>query len=59
MQYLEKGMEVLSGLENANVVGWIMAYNNVIMEKLANKPRAVPYYLEIVRKFKGEITKSA
>ena len=52
-------MEILSGLENTNVVGQIMVYNNIIMEELANKPRAVSHYLEIVRKFKGEVTKSA
>ena len=59
MQYLEKAMEVLSGLENANVVGRIMAHNDVMMEELANMPGAVPHYLEIVRKFEGEVAKSA
>ena len=52
-------MEVLSGLENANVIGQIMAHNNVMMEELIDMPGAVPHYLEIVRKFKGEVTKSA
>ena len=59
IQYLEKAMEVLSGLENANIVGRIMAHNDIMMEELANRPRAVPHYLEIVRKFEGEVTKSA
>ena len=36
-----------------------MAYNDVMMEELADKPGAVPHYLEIVRKFEGEVTKSA
>ena len=59
MQYLEKAIEVLSGLENANVVGQIMAHNDVMMEELADTPGAVPHYLEIVKRFKGEVTKSA
>ena len=59
MQYLEKAMEVLSSLENTNVVGQIMAHNDVMMEELAETSGAVPHYLEIVRKFEGEVTKSA
>ena len=58
MQYLEKAMEILSGLENANIVGWIMAQNDIMMQELAKTSGAVPHYLEIVRKFKGEVTKS-
>ena len=58
MQYLEKAIEVLSGLKNANILGWIMAYNDVIMQELAKISGAVPHYLEIVRKFEGEVTKS-
>ena len=58
MQYLEKAMEVLSGLENANILGQIMAHNDVMMQELAKTSGAVPYYLEIVRKFEGEVTKS-
>ena len=30
-----------------------------MMEELANTPGAVPHYLEIVKKFEGEVTKSA
>ena len=59
MQYLKKAMEVLSGLENTNILGWIMAHNNVMMQELAKKSGAVPHYLEIVKKFKGEVTRSA
>ena len=58
MQYFEKAMEVLSGLENANILGWIMAHNNVMMQELADTSGAVLHYLEIVRKFKEEVTKS-
>ena len=58
LQYLKKAMEVLSRLENANVVGQIMAHNDVMMEKLADTLGAVPYYLEIVKKFEGEVTNS-
>ena len=58
MQYLEKAIEVLSGLENANVVGRIMAHNDVMMEELTETSGAVPHYLEIVRKFEGEVTRS-
>ena len=35
-----------------------MAHNDIMMEELAEIPGAVPHYLEIVRKFKGEVTKS-
>jgi hypothetical protein len=56
MQYFKKAIEVLSGLENTNIVGQIMAHNNIVVEELANTPGAVPHYLEIVRKFKGDIT---
>jgi hypothetical protein len=59
LQYLKKAMEVLSGLENANVVGRIMAHNDIMMEELIDTPGAIPYYLEIVKKFEGEVTKSA
>ena len=59
MQYLEKAIEVLSGLENTNILGQIMAHNNVMMQELAEMSGAVPHYLEIVRKFEGEVTKSA
>ena len=52
-------MEVLFGLENANIVGQIMAHNNVMIEELTDTSGAMPHYLEIVRKFKGEVTKSA
>src|SRR5580698_10012464 len=59
MQYLEKAMEVLSGLENANILGRIMAHNDVMMQELAETSGAVPHYLEIVKKFEGEVTRSA
>ena len=36
-----------------------MAHNDVMMEELADTPGAVPHYLEIVKKFEGEVTKSA
>jgi hypothetical protein len=58
MQYFDKAMEVLSGLENANIVGQIMAHNDIIMEELAETPGAMPHYLEIVKKFEGEVSKS-
>ena len=52
-------MEVLSGLENTNILGQIMAHNNIMMQELAKTSGAVPHYLEIVRKFEGEVTRSA
>ena len=36
-----------------------MAHNDVMMQELADTSGAVPHYLEIVKKFKGEVTKSA
>jgi hypothetical protein len=59
MQYLKKTMEVLSGLENANILGRIMAHNDVMMQELTETAGAVPHYLGIIKKFKGEVTKSA
>ena len=35
-----------------------MAHNDIMMQKLAETSGAVPHYLEIVRKLKGEVTKS-
>ena len=36
-----------------------MAHNDVMMQELAKTSGAMPHYLEIVKKFEGEVTKSA
>ena len=36
-----------------------MAHNDVMMQELAETSGAVPHYLEIGKKFEGEVTKSA
>ena len=56
MQFLEKAMGVLLELENTNLLGWIIAYNDVIIEELVNKPDACWYYLEMIHNFEGNIT---
>ena len=49
-------MKVLSKLENANLLGQIMAHNDVMIEELVNKPDACQYYMETICNFKGNIT---
>jgi hypothetical protein len=59
MKYLEKSIEVLGELENANVLGRILAHLDVIATHLADDPMANLHFANAVRGFQGEIPYSA
>ena len=54
MYYLEKQMEVLSDLENANVLGRILAHT----EEFDGQPEAYASFFQAVSPFRGHITYS-
>jgi hypothetical protein len=54
MHYLERSMEVLSDLENTNVLGHILAYH----EDFNNNPKAYATFFTKVAPFKGHVTNS-
>jgi hypothetical protein len=55
MHYLEHSMEVLSDLENANVLGCILAHH----EDFDNNPKAYTTFFTKVTPFKGHVTNSS
>src|SRR5437879_5460197 len=55
MHYLEHSMEVLSDLENANVLGYILAHH----EDFDNNPKAYATFFTKVAPFKGHVTNSS
>jgi hypothetical protein len=59
-RYLEGAMEVLSGLENANILGCLLAHANIISTNLLAKDAQVyMYYTCLARSFQEDITQSA
>jgi hypothetical protein len=54
MHYLKRSMEVLSDLENANVLGCILAHH----EDFDNNPKAYATFFTKVAPFKGHVTNS-
>src|SRR5437588_1320818 len=54
MHYLECSMEVLSDLENANILGHILAHQ----EDFDNNPKAYATFFTKVTPFKGHVTNS-
>jgi hypothetical protein len=54
MHYLEHSMEVLSDLENANILGCILAHH----EDFDNNPKAYAAFFTKVTPFKGHVTNS-
>ena len=58
-KYLEKAMEVLSELENANVLGRLLAHTDQLTEALAPNPDANAQYTKAIKGFSGDITESA
>ena len=57
--YLEGTMEVLSRLENANVLECLLAHANIISTNLLAKDAQVyTFYTHLVRSFQGNITQS-
>jgi len=61
MQYVEKGVEVLSNLENANVLGHIFAHEHDITQYALEHltPSAYVAYCKICKSFTGDVTYSA
>jgi len=58
--YLEGAMEVLSGLENANILGCLLAHADIISANLLAKDAQVyTHYACLARSFQGDITQSA
>ena len=58
-KYLEKAMEVLSELENANVLGHLLAHTDQLAEALAPNLDANAQYIKAIKGFAGDITESA
>jgi hypothetical protein len=58
-KYLEKAMCVLSELENANILGRIVAHDDDILDCLAADHHAAGQFLKIARLFEGTIPQSA
>jgi len=58
--YLEGAMEVLSSLENANVLGHLLAHADIIStDLLAQDAQVYTHYACLACFFKGDITRSA
>src|SRR5437879_5003396 len=55
MHYLEGSMEVLSDLENANILGRILAHH----EDFDDNPKAYAAFFTKVAPFKGHVTNSS
>jgi hypothetical protein len=58
-KYLEKAMCVLSELENANILGCIVAHDDDILHCLTADHHAAGQFLKITRSFEGTILQSA
>jgi hypothetical protein len=58
-KYLEKAMCVLSKLENANILGHIVAHDDDILDCLTADHHAAGQFLKIARSFEGTIPQSA
>jgi hypothetical protein len=54
MHYLERSMEVLSDLENANILGRILAHH----EDFNDNPKAYTTFFTKIAPFKGHVTNS-
>ena len=52
-------MEVLLKLENANVLGRLLAHTDQLAEALAPNPDANAQYIKVIKRFARDITKSA
>jgi len=58
-QQLEKAMCILSKLENANILGHLIPYEDEIIDSLTAKPYTAGKYLHATQAFNGVITQSA
>ena len=52
-------MGVLSELENANILGRLLAHTDQLAEALAPNPDANAQYIKVIKGFTGNITESA
>ena len=59
LRYFKKALEVLSEMENANVLGHPLAHMDVLSMALAPKPDAHFTYIKAIRGLDGDITETA
>ena len=59
MKYTKKALEVLLEMENANVLGRLLAHMDILSMALAPKPDAHFAYIKAIRGFDGDITETA
>ena len=59
MKYTKKALEVLSEMENANVLGHLLTHMDILTMALAPKPNAHFTYIKAIRGFDGDITETA
>jgi len=58
-RYTEKAIEVLSQLENANVLGRLCAHENDLLTQLTADHKRPDIFLEVLRSYSGPVTVSA
>ena len=58
LKYSKKALEVLSEMENANVLGRLLAHMDILSMALAPKPDAHFAYIKAIRGFDGDITET-
>jgi len=59
-RYLEGAMKVLSRLENANILGCLLAHKDIIStDLLAKNAQVYTHYARLMHSFQGDITQSA
>ena len=58
LKYSEKALEVLSEMENANVLGRLLTHMDILTMALAPKPDAHFAYIKAIRGFDGDITET-
>ena len=58
LKYSEKALEVLLEMENANVLGHLLAHMDILAMALTPKPDAHFAYIKAIRGFDGDITET-
>ena len=59
LKYSEKALEVLSKMENANILGRLLVHMDILSMALAPKPDAHIACIKVIRNFDGDITETA
>ena len=59
LKYSMKALEILLEMENANILGCLLAHMDVLSMALASKPDAHFAYIKMIRGFDGDITETA